>query len=215
MDRIPRNTSAKVCRKTRGNWSEQLVHSFCGRPAGVTGESENSGHGARSKRSRIIDSATIIQSTSVARKDPKRKANREGERGTDLLARLDNAGAASVLKTLLARHRELRPEAEAIARDLLTQISLFSVADDVEIALLQYGYDDLNGRAGGHSWGYVEPTEAAWELLEEAVEPFVSEMKRYLEMGLEEQALQFCQGVLLGLYRVRVGQDNEIGRAHV
>ena len=144
----------------------------------------------------------------MARKDSKRKSNRE--RGTDLLARLDNAEAASVLKTLLARHSELRPETEAIARDSLTQISLFSVADDVETAVLQYDYDDLNGRAGGHSWGYVEPTEAAWELLEEAVEPFVSEMKRYLEMGLEEQALQFCQGVLLGLYRVRDGQDNDI-----
>jgi hypothetical protein len=146
----------------------------------------------------------------VARKDPKRKSNREGRRGTDLLGSLDNAKAASVLKTLLARHWELRPEAEAIARDLLTEISPFSVADDVENTLLQYDYDDLNSRAGGHSWGYVEPTEAAWELLEEAVEPFVSEMKRYLEMGLEEQALQFCQGVLLGLYRVRDGQDNDI-----
>jgi hypothetical protein len=144
----------------------------------------------------------------MARKGPKRRSNRE--RGTDLLGRLDNAEAASVLKSLLARHSELRPEAEAIARDLLTEISSFSVADDVEIALLQYDYDDLNGRAGGHSWGYVEPTEAAWELLEEAVEPFVSEVKRYLGMGLEDQALQFCHGVLLGLYRVRDGQDNDI-----
>jgi len=146
----------------------------------------------------------------VASKDPKRKSNRKGERETDLLARLDSGEAASVLKALLARHRELRPEAEAIARHSLTQVSLFSVAEDVEIALLQYDYDDLNGRAGGHSWGYVEPTEAAWELLEEAMEPFVNEMKRYLEMGLEDQAQRFCQGVVLGLYRVRNGQDNDI-----
>src|ERR1035441_712759 len=94
--------------------------------------------------------------------------------------------AASVLKTLLARHSELRPETEAIARDSLTQISLFSVADDVETAVLQYDYDDLNGRAGGHSWGYVELTEAAWELLEEAVEPFVGEMKRRSEEHTSE-----------------------------
>ena len=147
--------------------------------------------------------------TSVARKDPKPKSNRESEKGTDLLARLDNAEAASVLKTLLVRHRELHSEAEAIARDLLTEISPLSVAADVEAALLQYDYDDLNGRAGSHSGGYVEPSEAAWELLEEALEPFVSEMQRYLEMGLEDQARQFCQGILLGLYRVR-GQDNDV-----
>jgi len=32
-------------------------------------------------------------------------------------------------------------------------------------------YEDLNARAGSHKWGYVEPSEAAWEILEETVEP--------------------------------------------
>ena len=35
-------------------------------------------------------------------------------------------------------------------------------------------------------------------------------MKRRLEMGLEDQASQFCQGILLGLYRVRDGRENDI-----
>ncbi|MGO9274069.1 MAG: hypothetical protein ACLQOO_28170 [Terriglobia bacterium] len=120
-----------------------------------------------------------------------------------MLDKLDDAEAASVLRKLLGRHRELRSEAEAIAREMLTGISPSAVAEDVERAVLQFDYDDLNGRAGGHSWGYVEPSDAAEELLEEAVEPFVSDMKRYLEMGLEDQAWQFCQGILLGLYQVR------------
>lgn len=46
-------------------------------------------------------------------------------------------------------------------------------------------YDDLNARAGRHEWGYVEPTEAAWEILEETVEPFREDMKRHLDLGLE------------------------------
>ncbi len=145
----------------------------------------------------------------AAGKDPKRKSHPEVGRRT-LLDKLDDAEAASVLRGLLARHSELRPEAEAIAKEVLTEISLFSVADDVESAVLQYDYDDLNGRAGSHSWGYVEPSEAAWELLEEAVEPFVGEMKRYLEMGLEDQAREFCQGILLGLYRVRDGGHSDV-----
>src|ERR1035437_9773546 len=77
------------------------------------------------------------------------------------------------------RHSELRSEAEAIASDMLTEISPDSVADEIEEALLQFDYDDLNGRAGSHSWGYVEPSEAAGELLEEAMEPFVNDMKRH------------------------------------
>ena len=136
-------------------------------------------------------------------------ARDKGGRG-NVLERLSGAEAATVLNCLLRRHPELRSEAAAIAVDVLGDVSLLSVAEDVEGAVLQFDYDDLNARAGGHSWGYVEPTEAAWELLEEAVEPFLDDMKRYLELGLEEQAQELCQGILLGLYRVRRGCNNDI-----
>jgi hypothetical protein len=123
-----------------------------------------------------------------AGKDAQRKSNAEGESGANVLHDLDDAEAASVLRKLLDRHPELRAEAETIAREMLIAISPSSVADDVENALLQFDYDDLNGRAGSRSWGYVEPAQAATDLLEEAVEPFLSDLKRYLEMGLEDQA---------------------------
>jgi len=38
-------------------------------------------------------------------------------------------------------------------------------------------YDDLNARAGKTRYGYAEPSDAAWELFEEALDPFVNEMK--------------------------------------
>ena len=146
----------------------------------------------------------------MAKRDKNRNPNAEGPKESSVLEKLDAAESASVLKALVDHHPELRSEAEALAREALGEVSLFSVADDVEDAVLQFDYDDLNSRAGGHSGGYVEPTEAAWELLEEAVEPFVSEMKRYLDLGLEEQSRDVCQGILLGLYRVRDGRSNDI-----
>ncbi len=144
----------------------------------------------------------------MAEKNAKSKRDRKGESGASLLDKLNGAEAASVLRKLLDRHIELRAEAEAVARDMLAGISPFSVADEIENVLLQFDYDDLNGRAGRRSCGYVEPPEAAGELLEEALEPFVSDMKRRLEMGLEDQASQFCQGILLGLYRVRASEND-------
>jgi hypothetical protein len=145
----------------------------------------------------------------MAEKNAKSKRDRKGERGASLLDKLTEAEAASVLRKLLDRHSELRAEAEAAARDMLAGISPLSVAGEIEDALLQFDYDDLNGRAGRRSCGYVEPSEAAGELLQEALDPFIDDMKRYLEAGLEEPACQFCQGILLGLYRVR-GSENDI-----
>jgi len=146
----------------------------------------------------------------MTRKRSKPQSNRgKGDRG-NVLGRLSSAEAASVLNCLLRRHPELRPEAEAVAADILSDVSFLTVAEDVESAVLQFDYDDLNSRAGGHSWGYVEPSEAASEMLEEEVKPFLDDMRRYLELGLEEQAREQCQGILLGLYRVLDGRENDV-----
>ena len=67
-------------------------------------------------------------------------------------------------------------------------------------------YGDLNARAGHHESGYVEPVEAATEILEEAIEPFVENLARYLDLGLQVTALETCKGVILGLYRLNNGE---------
>lgn len=158
-----------------------------------------------------ISARALRKSSTLATMAKQRKIREtpaERTTGGGVLERLSAAEAASVLKRVLGHHPELRSEAETLAGDVLSEVSILAIADDVEAAVLQFDYDDLNARAGRHSWGYVEPTEAAWELLEEAVTPFVDNMKRYLEIGLEGQARLLCQGIVLGLYRVRGGGND-------
>src|SRR5271157_4905766 len=144
----------------------------------------------------------------------KAKAGREVKKKTPLLDEIQPGEAALVLRRLLAVHPELVSEAEEISRSTLGGVSFESVAGEVEDAIRQFDIDDLNGRAGSHSWGYTEPTEAAWELLEEAVEPFVEDMKRHLGLGLHDEALEICKGIVLGLYQCRdSGSDEFLGWA--
>ncbi len=65
-----------------------------------------------------------------------------------------------MLKTLLDRHPELGDEAERIAVELLSAPSAEEVADEVCAASRSLDLDALNGRAGRHAWGDVEPSEA-------------------------------------------------------
>lgn len=113
-----------------------------------------------------------------------------------------------MLRTLIARHPELAVEAEQLSRAVVTRVEAEAVAAEVEDAVLALDLDDLNARAGRQRWGYVEPTEAAWELLEEALEPFLGEMRRRVELGFEEAAVATCRGIVLGLYRCR-GQTTD------
>jgi hypothetical protein len=111
---------------------------------------------------------------------------------------------------LLAGHPELLSEAEEISRSVLADVSFEVIAADVEESIRAVNLDDLNGRAGRHSEGYTEPTEAAWELLEEAMEPFMGGMKRHLGLGLHAEAFEICKGIALGLYRCREGNRGEV-----
>jgi hypothetical protein len=120
-----------------------------------------------------------------------------------VLDRLDAAECAGVLHAFLDCHPELVGEAEEIARAAVTDVDAEAVAEQVEHAVLDLDLDELDARAGRKSWGYVEPTEAAWEVLEEAVHPFVEQMKRHVDLGFEAAATATCAGIVLGLYRCR------------
>ncbi len=139
----------------------------------------------------------------------KRKAVRDGA-GRPLLEHLKPEEAAAVLRHLLQVHPNLSDEAEEIARSLLHQVDYEDVAAEIEEEIRALDYEILNARAGSHEWGYVEPSEAAWEILEETVEPFQEEMKRHLELGLEAEALEICQGLVLGCYRLSQREGGDV-----
>ena len=131
-----------------------------------------------------------------------------------VLALLKPEEGAGVLRSLLERHPELVAEAEEIARATVTAVDADAVAEEVEQVVLALDIDDLGTRAGRQSWGYVEPSEAAWELLGEAVAPFLEEMKRHIELDFEAAATGTCAGIVLGLYRCRgQGSDRLLGWA--
>jgi hypothetical protein len=62
----------------------------------------------------------------------------------------------------------------------------------------------LNLRAGyQRGRGYVHAVEAPWELLEEALQPYLDDIGRLAGLGLPAAAQEVAAGVLLGLYQYR------------
>jgi hypothetical protein len=76
-----------------------------------------------------------------------------------------------VVDDLVAADRQLEGRAEHAARSRLAEVDTDDVANAVLAALLTVDQKDLAAHARRTRYGYVEPTEAAWSLLETAVEP--------------------------------------------
>ncbi len=100
------------------------------------------------------------------------------------------------------------------AEDAESAPSVEDIATDVFNAVVAIDLETLTERAGSHSWGYVEPTEAAEDLLEEAISDCVEGMEEELKAGRISAAERWLTGIVAGLYRARsTKSDGALGWA--
>jgi hypothetical protein len=112
---------------------------------------------------------------------------------------------------LLATRPDLREVAETHAARLMSNEDRSVVARDVADALRSLDIEELNGRAGYRpGQGYVHPGEAADEVLDEALEPFLHDLKRRATLGMRTATLELAVGILLGLYECRHGHSETL-----
>ena len=64
-------------------------------------------------------------------------------------------------------------------------------------------------RSGRSRDGYTSPDEAAAEMIEAELQPFCDQFERYQELGMAEQELAYCMGVIFGLYRFERESESE------
>ena len=131
------------------------------------------------------------------------------------LASLSVAERADVLDALLRAHPLLAAEAEQLAPELLAAGGLEEVAEQVTVSLLALHLGDLAARAG-RQWGggYVSEHEAAYELLDEVVRPYLADLERRAGVGAYAAATRIGVGLLLGLYECRACDDDNLVLAH-
>jgi hypothetical protein len=84
------------------------------------------------------------------------------------------------------------------------------VAEDVADELRALHLSQLADRAGPQ-WGggYVDPNEAAYEMLDEVVQPYLEDLERRARTGAVQAAREIGLGVLLVLYACRDEDDND------
>jgi hypothetical protein len=132
-------------------------------------------------------------------------------RSTSALAALSADEKAIVLDELLIARPDLRDLAETHAVWLLSTEDRAAVTDAVAGTLRGLDIEELNVRAGYRPGrGYVHPVEAADEIMDEALEPFMRDLERRAALGMTTAAAELAVGILLGLYECRDGSSETL-----
>ena len=119
----------------------------------------------------------------------------------DVIKKLTAEQAFEVVKRLSEKGGEIREVVLLEVKNLLMAVDVDETADEVFSVLDSIDVQDCWDRSGSSRHGYTEPSEAAVELVEEELQPFYDQAKRYRELGMAEQETTYYRGVILGIYR--------------
>jgi len=132
--------------------------------------------------------------------------------GSDtVLGALTGEECRAVLAEVVRRMPAAREIADLAAADLLAGVDQEVIADQVADELRSMPHTDLAERSGRHlGGGYVEPVEAAWDLLGEAVEPWIADVERRARLGMRVTAAEMAAAVIEGLVRCEPIPDSTV-----
>ena len=96
----------------------------------------------------------------------------------EIVKHLSLGDAHKILQILAREDDRLAARIAEMARSLLSDVEPEEVAADLCAELDALEVEEVWDRAGRTRHGYVEPSEAADEMIEEVVEPFLQELHK-------------------------------------
>jgi hypothetical protein len=117
------------------------------------------------------------------------------------LKQLSPEEAKTVLLLLAKESRELASQIGKMAKAIISDVDDDEVADEVYWELTNIDVEALWNRSGSSRFGYVEPVEAAYEMVEEVLEPFAEQLKKYRKLDMFTEVNKMGLGLAKGILK--------------
>ncbi len=117
----------------------------------------------------------------------------------NIFAKISADDAFAILSRLAKEDPKIATRIEQIAMDYLSDVDIEDIASQVYLGLDSIEVEELWDRSGRTRNGYVEPAEMAFQMFEEALEPFLDEMQKYQNLSMFAEAKGYCIGILKGI----------------
>lgn len=127
----------------------------------------------------------------------------------DILDAIGSDDAFAILRRLAREDQEIAKRIEQIAIEYLEGFDIEDIAFEVYYALDRIEVEEVWDRSGSTRDGYVDPTEMAWQIFEDALEPFCEKLRKYQRLSMYDEAKKHCLGILEGIYKFEKESTSE------
>lgn len=117
-----------------------------------------------------------------------------------IIEQLSPGDASAILHALASSDATLAAHIAEMAMARFDRVEVEEVAAALYAELEALEVETVWERAGRKRHGYVEPSEAAGQMIEAVLAPFLEDLARYQKLGLRDEANRTCEGLLLGFY---------------
>jgi len=114
-----------------------------------------------------------------------------------------------ILKKLAREDASLLRKIENTAMEFFKEVIIEDVADEVFWDLDSLEVEEIWDSSGTTRHGYVDPVDKAWEMFENAIEPYLDELKKCRNLKLNKEAKKYCIGILKGIYKFEKESESE------
>jgi hypothetical protein len=107
--------------------------------------------------------------------------------------------ACEILERLAGEDAKISKRIQELALEYLTEVDPDDIAEDVFCDLDILDVEDVWKNSGSTRYGYVDPYELAFDMFEDALEPFIDDLRKCRKLSMDEKAKLHCMGILKGI----------------
>ncbi len=138
-----------------------------------------------------------------------KKKTKSAKEKMNILEQITAEDAFAILRILAEEDKHVRERIEQIAKEYLSKVDSEDIASEVYLELASLEVEEVWDQSGSTRYGYVEPTEKAWEMFEDALEPFIEKLRKYKKLSMNKEAKTYCMGILKGIYQFEKESTSE------
>lgn len=127
----------------------------------------------------------------------------------DIFEKISPNEALKILRQIAKTDKNLKKKIIELAEDLFRDVDVDDICETVFNVLDGIDVHELWDRAGPKTEGYTSPEDMSVEMFEEALEPFVQEMQRLINLKMHQEAKLYCMGILKGIHQYEEDSESE------